>query len=363
MSDYGETDFGYSNLSGRRNGPIVTLASKLSRGVREVQAQVEPYAHAWELHNRRALSTAGPLWVVLGDSMAQGVGATAYDRGWAGQLGETLPEHRLVNLSVYGGRVADVIDRQIPAMETLGVEPDLVTVIIGSNDLISRRLRSALPESLATMLERLPTGTVVGNQPGRRADALVFNQMIEHAVSDRELVLADFRDPRMRSWRGKLSPDHFHPNDLGYAGMARIMAEAIARRLHCFMLNHVKLGASGLDVSPLILGCMSYGVPDRGTHTWSLDADLARPFIQQALEAGITTFDTANVYSAGTSEEIVGRALADFARREDVVIATKVHGRMRPGPNGAGLSRAAIMTEIDGSLRRLGTDYVDLYQI
>ncbi|CAN5380383.1 aldo/keto reductase [soil metagenome] len=129
------------------------------------------------------------------------------------------------------------------------------------------------------------------------------------------------------------------------------------------MLNHVKLGASGLDVSPLILGCMSYGVPDRGTHTWSLDADLARPFIRQALEAGITTFDTANVYSAGTSEEIVGRALADFARREDVVIATKVHGRMRPGPHGAGLSRAAIMTEIDASLRRLGTDYVDLYQI
>ncbi|CAN5380581.1 hypothetical protein BH09ACT10_BH09ACT10_04690 [soil metagenome] len=230
MSDHGETDFSYSNLSGRPNGPIVTLASRLSRGVRVVQAQVEPYAHAWEHHNRRALTATGPLWVVLGDSMAQGVGASAYDRGWAGQLGETLPEHRLVNLSVYGGRVIDVVDRQIPAMEEIGVAPDLVTVIIGSNDLISRKLRPALPDALTTMLGRLPTGTVVGNQPGRRPDALVFNQMIEDAVSERGLVLADFRDPRMRSWRGKLSPDHFHPNDLGYAGMARIMAEAIARR-------------------------------------------------------------------------------------------------------------------------------------
>ncbi len=108
---------------------------------------------------------------------------------------------------------------------------------------------------------------------------------------------------------------------------------------------------------------MSYGTPARGTHEWSLPEDESRPFIQQALDAGINTFDTANMYSNGSSEEIVGRALADFARRDEVVIATKVFMRMRPGPNGAGLSRVAIMTEIDNSLRRLGTDYVDLYQI
>jgi aryl-alcohol dehydrogenase-like predicted oxidoreductase len=108
---------------------------------------------------------------------------------------------------------------------------------------------------------------------------------------------------------------------------------------------------------------MSYGVPDRGGHPWSLDEEAARPFIQRALELGVNFFDTANVYSDGTSEEIVGRALSAFARREEVVIATKVHGRMRKAPNGAGLSRVAIMTEIDNSLRRLGTDYVDLYQI
>src|SRR4051794_18439009 len=128
-------------------------------------------------------------------------------------------------------------------------------------------------------------------------------------------------------------------------------------------MDYIKLGDSGLEVSAIILGCMSYGEPDRGPHEWSLTEGDSRPFIQQALEAGITAFDTANVYSDGSSEEIVGRALADFANRDEVVIATKVHGRMRPGPNGAGLSRAAIMTEIDHSLRRLGTDYVDLYQI
>ncbi|MFI8996451.1 aldo/keto reductase [Streptomyces sp. NPDC053542] len=127
--------------------------------------------------------------------------------------------------------------------------------------------------------------------------------------------------------------------------------------------QYVKLGSTGLDVSRLCLGCMTYGVPDRGPHPWTLDADQARPLIRQAIESGINFFDTANVYSDGTSEEIVGKALADFARRDEIVLATKVNGRMRPGPNGAGLSRKAIMTEIDHSLRRLGTDYVDLYQI
>ncbi|MFI9155750.1 aldo/keto reductase [Streptomyces sp. NPDC053367] len=128
-------------------------------------------------------------------------------------------------------------------------------------------------------------------------------------------------------------------------------------------MQYVKLGSTGLDVSRICLGCMTYGVPDRGTHEWTLDEEASRPLIRQALEAGITFFDTANVYSDGTSEEIVGRALRDFARRDDIVLATKVHGRMRPGPNGAGLSRKAILTEIDHSLTRLGTDYVDLYQI
>ena len=128
-------------------------------------------------------------------------------------------------------------------------------------------------------------------------------------------------------------------------------------------MQYANLGRTGLKVSRLCLGCMTYGVPDAGNHAWTLDEATSRPFIKRALEAGINFFDTANVYSAGTSEEIVGRALRDFARREEVVLATKVHGPMRDDANGRGLSRKAIMTEIDNSLRRLGTDYVDLYQI
>src|ERR1700756_5165122 len=128
-------------------------------------------------------------------------------------------------------------------------------------------------------------------------------------------------------------------------------------------MEYVKLGRTGLEVSRICLGCMSYGVPDRGNHAWSIDEAESRPFIQRALEGGINFFDTANRYSLGSSEEILGRAIKDFARRDEVVIATKVYGRMRPGPNGGGLSLKAIMREINDSLRRLGTDYVDLYQI
>ena len=128
-------------------------------------------------------------------------------------------------------------------------------------------------------------------------------------------------------------------------------------------MKFVKLGSTGLDVSAICLGCMSFGVPERGSHLWSLPEDESRVLLTAALEAGINFLDTANVYSDGTSEEIVGKVLADWGRRDDLVLATKVHGRMRKAPNGAGLSRKAIFAEIDHSLRRLGTDYVDLYQI
>ncbi|MGC8626215.1 MAG: aldo/keto reductase [Acidimicrobiales bacterium] len=128
-------------------------------------------------------------------------------------------------------------------------------------------------------------------------------------------------------------------------------------------MDYVKLGRTGLEVSRICLGCMSFGKPDRGAHPWSLDEDAAVPVIRRALDAGINFFDTANVYSDGTSEEIVGKALASYARRDEIVLATKVNGRMHPGPNGAGLSRKAVLAEVDNSLRRLRTDYIDLYQI
>ena len=128
-------------------------------------------------------------------------------------------------------------------------------------------------------------------------------------------------------------------------------------------MDYVRLGSTGLQVSKICLGCMSYGVPERGAHPWSLDEEASRSFFRQAIEAGINFFDTANVYSDGTSEEITGRALAELGRRDELVIATKVRGRMHAGPNGEGLSRKAILAQLDHSLRRLGTDYVDLYQI
>jgi 1-deoxyxylulose-5-phosphate synthase len=128
-------------------------------------------------------------------------------------------------------------------------------------------------------------------------------------------------------------------------------------------MEYRKLGSSGLEVSPVCVGCMTFGDPDRGSHGWTLPEDQSRPLIRHAVEAGINFFDTANVYSDGHSEEIVGRTLAEYARRDEVVIATKVYFSTGPGPNRHGLSRKAIFTEVDASLRRLGTDYIDLYQI
>ncbi len=128
-------------------------------------------------------------------------------------------------------------------------------------------------------------------------------------------------------------------------------------------MKYVNLGSTGLKVSKLCLGCMTFGVPDRGDHAWTLPEEPSRAILRHAIDAGINFFDTANVYSDGTSEEIVGRALHDFSRREEVVIATKVFFPMTPDPNGRGLSRKSIFSAIDASLRRLGTDYVDLYQI
>src|ERR1700744_1679685 len=128
-------------------------------------------------------------------------------------------------------------------------------------------------------------------------------------------------------------------------------------------MRYTKLGTTGLDVSPIAIGAMTYGDPNRGHPVWSLDEDASRALVRHALDAGINVFDTANMYSQGSSEEILGRALRDFADRDEVVIATKLRHPVRSGPNGTGLSRKAVMTEVDHSLRRLGTDYIDLYQV
>ncbi|EJT01586.1 aldo/keto reductase [Rhizobium sp. CCGE 510] len=128
-------------------------------------------------------------------------------------------------------------------------------------------------------------------------------------------------------------------------------------------MEYRQLGRSGLKISQLVLGCMSFGFADRGNHAWTLSEDDSRPFIKEALEQGINCFDTANAYSDGTSEEVVGKLLREIVQRDEVVIATKVYGKMRNGANAVGLSRKAIIAEAEASLKRLGTDYIDLYQI
>lgn len=221
------TEFDYSNLSGRPPGPFISAASRVLRGVRDVQTQVVPYAEAWQAHNRAAIAADGPLWVALGDSMTQGIGASSYDHGWTAGVAAHLSEYRLVNLSVTGGLVTDLLERQLPTMESLGVVPDLITVMVGSNDLLNRRAKSTLPADLATLLARLPAGTVVATQPEVRRGSPAFNLQV---TSTSHVIPAEFRDPRLRSWKGRVAADRFHPNDAGYAAMADIMREAIARR-------------------------------------------------------------------------------------------------------------------------------------
>ena len=128
-------------------------------------------------------------------------------------------------------------------------------------------------------------------------------------------------------------------------------------------MEHTRLGRTDLKVSRIALGCMSYGNPVTGLHQWTLDEDASQPFFRQAVELGVTFWDTANTYQAGSSEEFVGRAIRKYARREDITLATKVFGKMHDGPTGQGLARAAILEQVDASLQRLGTDYIDIYYI
>ena len=231
-------EFDYSNLSGRPPSAVVRALSAVSPGVRAVQAQVVPYAAAWQLANRAALAADGPLWVALGDSMTQGIGASAYDRGWTGQLadragesvaGKAIP-HRLINLASSGAKVRDVLDRQLPALVALGTTPDLVTVLIGSNDLIRPSNRRAFPALFDEMLERLPAGAVVASLPNPTRASVTANALLERAVAAKGLIIAELRGPRTASWKGRLAADHFHPNDLGYAGIAAVFADAILDR-------------------------------------------------------------------------------------------------------------------------------------
>lgn len=229
-------DDALADLGPRPPGPVVRVIGRVFPGVREVQAQTEPYAAAWDRANRAALAATGPLWVAMGDSMTQGVGASAYDRGWVGQLSGRLRgdgwDHRLVNLSVTGARVEDVLESQLPALEAISAQEGaaaLVTVVIGSNDVVSPLHRRGLTERFATLLDRLPEGSVVMNLPNPSREARRVDALLRRRAAEGQIVLADMRAEGPRSWRGLLAADSFHLNDRGYAAMADVVENALRR--------------------------------------------------------------------------------------------------------------------------------------
>ncbi|KQU71004.1 hypothetical protein ASD62_05190 [Phycicoccus sp. Root563] len=215
----------------------MAVLQALLPGVRSVRRQIDPYAQDWAEANRRALSQDGPLWVALGDSMTQGIGASSFDRGWVGQLSERLREqgrpHRVVNLAVTGARIDDALERQVPALEALvaaGQVPDLVTVVLGSNDVVTPRYRAGMSARFATLLDRLPDGAVVLNLPNPHKEARRLDALLRERQAEGRLVLADIGRHGPRSWRGRLAPDRFHPNDKGYAAMAHVFELALDSR-------------------------------------------------------------------------------------------------------------------------------------
>jgi lysophospholipase L1-like esterase len=221
--------FEYSNLNARSPGWLLRLARHLLPGVGRVENEIKPYAEAWHQRNLEALASADPLWVVLGDSLSQGVGASSIERSWVLQTCRALADrglrYRIVNLSFSGARVDDVLDRQIPALAGLAVAPDLITVLIGSNDIIKRDLRARLPERYRAMLSALPAGALVATVPRTRGVQAEVNRIV-HEAEDAGAVVA----VPLHFAAGARAPDHFHPDDAGYAAIAVDFTTAILAR-------------------------------------------------------------------------------------------------------------------------------------
>jgi lysophospholipase L1-like esterase len=212
---------------------VGSTVRRLRVGVRASRGQVAPYRAAWEERRVAADTGTGPLWVVLGDSAAQGVGATAFDAGYVGQVQQRLEARdgvpwRVVNLAVSGARAADVLREQIPLLLSLGGTADLVTCLVGGNDLL-RTPSAALLATFRSILAALPRGTVVGTMPqglGRRKAGQV-NALIRSVAPAAGLLVADVWERTGPPWRGKYADDFFHPNELGYADWADALAEAL----------------------------------------------------------------------------------------------------------------------------------------
>lgn len=244
VTEHPSAFFDYANRTGRPPGRLLHLAGRVHPGIRAVNAQVEPYATAWAAHNRDAVRATGPRWVVLGDSMSQGIGATAWDTGWVGQLDSRLRAQghplTVMNLSASGARVSDVITQQLPALDALpqseddagpGPCADLVTVLIGSNDLFAKGYSEGLPDAFADLVSRLPRGAIVATLPQPRAAARDANRHIERAAAAGAIEVVDLRTDGPDSWRGRLAADWFHPNDAGYAELARAFHDPVLASL------------------------------------------------------------------------------------------------------------------------------------
>ncbi len=221
-----EGTFTYDNRTGRPPGRFVSALSRVLPGVARVWSQAEPYADAWREHNLAALRRPGRRWIVLGDSMSLGVGASAYDLGWVGQLADRLAadghDLQVINLSSTGARVRDVIDQQLPVLSALGSHgDDLVTVMVGSNDLFAGRVpRTALPSAYAELVGMVPKRSVVATLTQPPSAAVRANEHVERGAASGAIVMVDLRVTGPSSWKGRLAPDLFHPNDSGYAAIA-----------------------------------------------------------------------------------------------------------------------------------------------
>jgi lysophospholipase L1-like esterase len=233
------TSWNYGNRTGRKSGLGLRTVGRLVPGIGRVQRQIVPYAARWHAANASAVAEPGPRWIVLGDSMSQGVGASAFDAGWVNQARRRLlaegTDYRIVNLAASGARVSDVLEMQLPALRSLpnrsdgDPRPDVVTVLIGSNDLFRRAYRNALPDRFAELLRELPSGTFVATLPNPRPAAQAVNAVIEEAARVGRIELVEMRRGQgIHAWRGRLADDHFHPNDLGYAELAGAFAEAMS---------------------------------------------------------------------------------------------------------------------------------------
>jgi lysophospholipase L1-like esterase len=229
--------FDYENVTGRPSAPLVLALARVLPGVAAVQSQHQPYAQAWRAANLEALARPGPRWIVFGDSMSLGVGASRFDAGWVNQVHDRLVaggrRFEIVNLSANGARASDVLEQQIPAWQSLPPapgapdQPDLVTLLIGSNDLLSRTHRERLPAVFTRLIDQLPEGSVIATLPQPRAAARAVNEIIAAGQTRRDLTVVDMRARGPKSWRGKLADDHFHPNDAGYRDIADAFLDPI----------------------------------------------------------------------------------------------------------------------------------------